>query len=155
MKKTLAVLVSLSLTPLAVAEEIGAVSTTFNLLSTNDKIVIEAFDDPKIPGATCYLSRAKKGGLKGSLGVAEDSSDASLACRQIGPINIPGDIKSGKSDGEKVFRKSTSILFKTMQVVRFYDAKRNTLVYLNYSDKLVDGSPKNSVSAIPIMPWKN
>ncbi len=156
MKKILTVsLFCLFISPLAVGEEIGSVSTTFNLLSANDKIVIEAFDDPRIAGATCYLSRAKKGGLKGSLGVAEDTSDASLACRQIGPIRLPEDIKSGKSDGEKVFKKSTSILFKTMQVVRFYDQRRNTLVYLTYSDKLIDGSPKNSVSAIPIMPWRN
>jgi len=136
------------------AEEIGSVSTTFKLLTANDKVVIEAFDDPDIQGATCYLSRAKKGGISGTLGVAEDPSDASLACRQTGSIDLPKDVRSGKNDGDKVFRKSTSILFKTMQVVRFYDKKRNTLVYLTYSDKLVDGSPKNSVSAIPIMPWK-
>jgi len=136
------------------AEEIGSVSTTFKLLGANNKIVIEAFDDPQIAGATCYLSRAKKGGISGSLGVAEDTSDASLACRQTGPINVPAEIKAGKLDGKKVFRKSTSILFKTLQVVRFYDKKRNTLIYLTYSDKLIEGSPKNSVSAIPVMPWK-
>ena len=136
------------------AEEIGSVSTTFKLLGANNKIVIEAFDDPQIAGATCYLSRAKKGGISGSLGVAEDTSDASLACRQTGPINVPPEIKSGKLDGKKVFRKSTSILFKTLQVVRFYDKKRNTLIYLTYSDKLIEGSPKNSVSAIPVIPWK-
>jgi len=151
---TLFICILLALPQAILAEEIGAVSTTFKLLTANDKVVIEAFDDPEIQGATCYLSRAKKGGIKGSLGVAEDPSDASLACRQVGPIKLPEDVKSGKRDGKKVFRKSTSILFKTMQVVRYYDKKRNTLVYLNYSDKLVDGSPKNSVSAIPIMPWK-
>jgi len=154
MKKFLAILACVSLSSIVVAEEIGVVSTTFKLLTANDKIVIEAFDDPEIPGATCYLSRAKKGGLSGTLGVAEDTSDASLACRQVGPINLPNDVKQGKRDGDKVFRKSISILFKTMQVVRYYDKKRNTLVYLTYSDKLVDGSPKNSVSAIPIIPWK-
>lgn len=135
------------------AEEIGSVSTTFKLVGANNRIVIEAFDDPQISGATCYLSRAKKGGISGSLGLAEDPSDASLACRQTGPIKLPSKVSSGKLDGKKVFRKSTSILFKTMQVVRYYDKKRNTLVYLTYSDKLVDGSPKNSISAIPIMPW--
>ena len=154
MKKVLAILACVSLSSIVVAEEIGTVSTTFKLLTANDKIVIEAFDDPEIPGATCYLSRAKKGGLSGTLGVAEDTSDASLACRQVGPINLPDDVIKGKRDGDKVFRKSISILFKTMQVVRYYDKKRNTLVYLTYSDKLVDGSPKNSVSAIPIMPWR-
>jgi len=136
------------------AEEIGSVSTTFKLLGANNKIVIEAFDDPQINGATCYLSRAKKGGISGSLGLAEDPSDASLACRQTGPINLSSEISSGKLDGDRVFRKSTSILFKSMQVVRFYDKKRNTLVYLTYSDKLVEGSPKNSISAIPILSWK-
>ncbi len=154
MKNILAILICISLSSIVVAEEIGTVSTTFKLLTANDKIVIEAFDDPKIPGATCYLSRAKKGGISGALGVAEDTSDASLACRQVGPINLSDDIREGKRDGDKVFRKSISLLFKTMQVVRYYDKKRNTLVYLTYSDKLVDGSPKNSVSAIPIMPWR-
>ena len=136
------------------AEEIGSVSTTFKILGANNKIVIEAFDDPQIKNATCYLSRAKKGGISGSLGIAEDPSDASIACRQVGPINLPEDIRSGKLDGEEVFKKNTSILFKTMQVVRYYDKKRNTLVYMTYSDKLVDGSPKNSISAIPIIPWR-
>ena len=136
------------------AEEIGSVSTTFKLLGANNKIVIEAFDDPDIPNATCYLSRAKKGGISGSLGLAEDPSDASIACRQVGPITLSKKIRSGKMDGEQVFKKNTSILFKKIQVVRFYDKKRNTLVYLTYSDKLIDGSPKNSISAIPILPWK-
>jgi len=136
------------------AEEIGSVSTTFKMLGSNDKIVIEAFDDPDISGATCYLSRAKTGGIKGSIGLAEDPSDASLACRQTGPITLNKDIKDGDEDGEKVFKKGTSILFKTLQVVRFYDKKRNVLVYLTYSDKVVEGSHKNSVSVIPVLDWK-
>ncbi len=135
------------------AEEIGRVSTTFKVLGANDKIVIEAFDDPDIPGATCYLSRAKTGGISGAIGVAEDRSDASLSCRQTGGIHLPQSVLSGKGDGRRVFKKSTSILFKKLQVVRFYDKKRNTLVYLTYSDKLVDGSPKNSISTIVIQPW--
>lgn len=155
MKKSIyMILVLIATYSVAQAEEIGSVSTTFKLIGANNKIVIEAFDDPEIKGATCYLSRAKKGGISGSLGVAEDTSDASLACRQTGPIVVPNEIKSGKLDGDKVFRKSTSILFKTLQVVRFYDKKRNTLIYLTYSDKLIEGSPKNSVSAIPVMPWR-
>jgi len=132
------------------AEEIGSVDTTFKLLGANHKIVIEAFDDPEIKGATCYLSRAKKGGITGSLGLAEDPSDASIACRQTGPIQLSDFIRSGKADGKQVFKKSTSILFKKIQVVRFFDAKRNVLIYLTYSDKLIDGSPKNSISAIPL-----
>ena len=136
------------------AEKIGEVSTTFKMLGANDKIVIEAFDDPDISGATCYVSRAKTGGIKGSIGVAEDKSDASLSCRQTGPITLPAKVVSGKWDGKRVFRKSTSLLFKKLQVVRFYDRKRNTLVYLTYSDKIVDGSPKNAISTIVVKPWR-
>lgn len=128
------------------AEELGSVSTVFKMLGPNDKIVIEAFDDPKVDGVTCYLSRAKRGGVAGGVGVAEDTSDASIACRQVGPINIKQQFK----EGEIVFQKDTSLLFKTMQVVRFHDKKRNVLVYLVYSDKIVEGSPKNSISAVPI-----
>ncbi len=135
------------LAPCAVAaEELGSVSTVFKMMGPNDKIVIEAFDDPKVNGVTCYLSRAKKGGISGGVGVAEDTSDASIACRQVGPITMVEAFK----DGEVVFKKDTSMLFKTMQVVRFWDHKRNVLVYLVYSDKLVEGSPKNSISAVAI-----
>lgn len=135
------------------AEEIGSVSTKFKILGANDKIVIEAFDDPEIPGATCYLSRAKTGGISGSVGVAEDTSDASIACRQIGPISLPEKVKNGHEDGKEVFKKSTSLLFKSLQVVRFYDPKRNVLIYLTYSDRIIEGSPKNSISIIPVTPW--
>jgi CreA protein len=135
---------------LSQAEEIGEVSTKFRLTGPNDKIVIEAFDDPKIPGATCYLSRAKTGGFSGAMGLAEDTSDASIACRQTGPIKLPEEITNGEEDGEEVFKERTSILFKTMQVVRFYDPKRRVIIYLTYSDRLVDGSPKNAISVVPI-----
>jgi CreA protein len=131
-------------------EELGEVSTKFRVLGPNDKIVIEAFDDPAVPGVTCYLSRAKTGGVGGAIGIAEDTSDASIACRQTGQVNLAEDILNKSRDGEEVFKQRTSILFKTMQVVRFYDAKRNTLVYMTYSDKLVDGSPKNSITAVPL-----
>lgn len=149
----LTMILLLSIAGSAVAEQIGSVSTKFKLLGANDKIVIEAFDDPEIPGATCYLSRAKTGGVSGVVGVAEDTSDASIACRQIGPITLPEKVKNGHEDGKEVFKKSTSLLFKTLQVVRFYDAKRNVLVYLTYSDRIIEGSPKNSISIIPITPW--
>jgi len=142
------------LLPAAHGEEIGDVRTKFKVLGANDRIVVEAFDDPDVQGATCYLSRAKTGGISGSIGLAEDTSDASLACRQTGKIVLPENVRSGKEDGSQVFRKSTSILFKTMQVVRFYDKKRNCLVYLTYSNKIIEGSPKNSISAIPIIDWK-
>jgi CreA protein len=140
----------LLLPSLAYGEVIGSVSTVFKLLGSNDKIVIEAFDDPKVEGVSCHLSRAKKGGIKGTIGLAEDPSNSSIACRQIGPIRIVKELK----EGEEVFSKSTSILFKTLHVVRFFDRKRHTLIYLVYSDKLVEGSPKNSLSTVPIMPWK-
>lgn len=133
------------------AEQIGEVTTTFKLLGANHKIVIEAFDDPKVAGVSCHLSRAKTGGIKGSLGLAEDTSDASIACRQVGPVKFLDKIE----DGEPVFSQRTSLLFKSMQVVRFFDQKRNTLVYLVYSDKVVDGSPKNSISTVPIQQWQS
>jgi len=135
--------------PAAMAEQVGEVSTAFKLLGANHKIVVEAFDDPKVEGVSCFVSRAKTGGISGSLGLAEDTSDASIACRQTGPVSFTDDLE----DGERVFRERTSILFKTMQVVRFHDKKRNTLVYLVYSDRLVDGSPKNAISAVAIQPW--
>jgi CreA protein len=135
----------------AVAEEIGEVSTTFNLLSPNSKIVIEAFDDPDVAGVTCHVSKAQTGGLKGAVGLAEDPSEASIACRQIGSIDVAK--LASLKNGDTVFKESRSLIFKKLQVVRFYDKKRNVLVYLAYSDKLIDGSPKNSISSVPVMRW--
>ena len=129
-----------------VAETVGDVSTTFKLLSPNDKVVVDVFDDPDVDGVACYLSHAKTGGYIGALGLAEDTSDASVACRQIGPIAFKGKIAMQ----EEVFNARTSFLFKHVRVVRMVDSKRNTLVYLVYSDKLIDGSPKNSVTAVPV-----
>ncbi len=144
---------ALLLSQVALAEEIGSVDTRFKWLGPDDKIVVEVFDDPQIPGVACYLSRAKTGGFKGAIGVAEDTSDASIACRQIGPIQLPDRVRSGKDDGEEVFRKRTSLVFKSMQVVRFYDRKRHVLVYLTYSDRVIEGSPKNSISVVPVQQW--
>ena len=134
----------------AAAEEIGSVDTVFKLLGPDHKIVVEAFDDPKIEGVACHLSRAKKGGISGALGLAEDPSDASIACRQVGPIRFKEEIEAG----EEVFSKKTSVVFKTLHVVRFLDDRRKVLVYLVYSDKLIEGSPKNSISTVPIMSWR-
>lgn len=131
------------------ADEIGSVDTVFQWLGPNHKIVIDAFDDPKVEGVTCYVSRSRTGGVKGALGLAEDTADASIACRQVGPIRIKEPFK----DGEEAFTERRSLLFKKLRVTRFFDKSRNTLVYLVYSDKLIEGSPKNSVSAVPIMPW--
>lgn len=134
-------------------EVIGSVSTRFKILGPNDKVVVEVFDDEDVPGVACYLSRAKTGGISGAVGVAEDTSDASIACRQIGPIKLSEEIRSGKLDGEEVFKKRTSLIFKSMQVVRFFDPRRQVLVYLTYSDRIIEGSPKNSISVVPIQPW--
>ncbi|AKF44316.1 CreA family protein [Pseudomonas syringae pv. syringae] len=131
------------------AEEIGQVSTVFKMVGPNDRIVVEAFDDPKVDGVTCYLSRAKTGGVRGGLGLAEDRAEASIACRQVGAIRFKETLK----DGDEVFKERTSLVFKTMQVVRFFDKKRNALVYLVYSDRVIEGSPQNAVTAIPILPW--
>jgi CreA protein len=127
----------------------GSVSTHFRLLGSNDKIVVDGFDDPKVQGVACHIARAETGGVKGELGLAEDTSDASIACRQVGPIKIVGELK----DGESVFDEHRSLVFKKLHVVRFFDRKRNVLVYVAYSDRVIEGSPKNSISTVPIMAW--
>src|SRR3954467_4835413 len=127
----------------------GAVNTRFRWLGPNDKIVIDGFDDPKVEGGAGHTARAQTGGVKGALGVAEDSSDASIACRQVGPIHIKGELR----DGERVFDERRSLVFKSLQVVRFMDRERNVLVYIAYSDRVIEGSPKNSISSVPVMPW--
>ncbi|HGM5996409.1 protein CreA [Serratia sp. 22278] len=137
----------------AQAEQVGSVDTVFKLLGPDHKIVVEAFDDPDVKNVTCYISRAKTGGIKGGLGLAEDTADAAISCQQVGPIELSDKIKNGKAEGDVVFQKRTSLVFKKLQVVRFYDTKRNSLIYLSYSDKVIDGSPKNAMSAVPIMPW--
>ena len=139
----------LLLPALARADVVGEVSTVFKWVGPNDKIVVEAFDDPKVEGVACYVSRARTGGISGSLGLAEDTSDASIACRQVGPVAFRGEL----TDGEEVFGRRASVLFKRIQVVRFHDETRNALVYLTYSDRLIDGSPQNSVSAVVMRDW--
>lgn len=136
------------------AEKIGAVDTDFKLIGPDNKIEIESFDDEGVSGVTCYISRAKTGGLSGAVGIAEDKADASLSCHQTGSITLSEKIKSGKEDGDDVFKKRTSLVFKSMQVVRFYDKKHNTLVYMVYSDRVLKGSPNNSITAVPILPWQ-
>ena len=124
-------------------------STVFKWLTPNDKLATYAIDDPEVEGVACHFTVPERGGVKGWLGIAEEVSDISLACRQIGPIHF----KNKFAQGEEMFRRRRSILFKKMQIVRGCDAKRNVLVYLVYSDKLIEGSPKNSTSSVPIMPW--
>ena len=128
------------------AETIGDVSTAFKLIGPDHKVVVDVFDDPRVSGVSCYLSRAKTGGIGGALGLAEDKAEASVACRQVGDIQFSGSIPQK----EEVFTERASILFKHVRVVRMVDAKRNALVYLVYSDRLIDGSPKNSVTAVPV-----
>lgn len=130
----------------AMAEQLGSVDTAFKLIGPDHKVVVEAYDDPKVRGVTCYVSRAKTGGISGGLGLAEDKAEASIACRQVGPISIVGTLKTQ----DEVFNQSLSILFKKLRIVRIVDQKRHALVYLTYSDKLIDGSPKNSVTAVPV-----
>lgn len=137
-------------TSLAQAETIGTVDTVFRMFSRDDDIIVEAFDDPHVDGVTCYLSRARKGGVKGMIGVAEDTSDASIECIRTGAIHVPEDIREGDRDGKRIFKKNTSLVFKSLQVSRFYDEDRDVLIYLVYSDKVVEGSPKNSVSCVKV-----
>ncbi|MCA1324019.1 CreA family protein [Herbaspirillum sp. alder98] len=133
----------------AAADTLAEVSTAFRWLGKNDRVVIEAYDDPKVVGVTCYVSRARTGGVKGSVGLAEDRSEASIACRQVAPVV---QFNGRLPEQEDVFTERMSILFKRLHVVRVVDVKRNTLVYLTYSDKLIDGSPMNAVTAVPIAP---
>ncbi len=128
------------------AETIGEVDTVFKLIGPDHKIVVDAYDDPKVAGVTCYVSRAKTGGIKGALGLAEDKSDASIACRQVGPIRIAEPLK----EQDEVFSERRSLLFKRLRVIRMVDRERHTLVYLTYTDKLIEGSPQNAVTAVPV-----
>jgi CreA protein len=132
------------------AEEIGCVSTTWRVWA-DDKICVSAFDDPKVPGVTCHLSHARTGGFKGTIGVAEDRSRFSIACRQVGPIAV--DLATLPME-EEAFSERTSLFFKETRVVRLVDRARRTLVYLAYSTKVVEGSPFNSLSSVPVMPWQ-
>lgn len=136
-----------SLMSLTHAEEIGSVDTAFKFLGPNHKVVVDAFDDPSVQGIACYISRAKTGGVKGAIGLAKDASRFSVACRQTGKIQF---IKPLPPQ-EEVFKESASFIFKHVRVVRMVDVKRNALVYLTYSDKLIDGSPDNAITAVAIL----
>ena len=129
------------------AEPIGDVDTVFKWIGPDHKIVVDAYDDPKVNGITCYVSRAKTGGLKGAFGVAEDTADASIACRQVGPVSFTGKKLEAQ---EEMFSERISLVFKHLRIVRMVDAKRNALVYLTYSDRVIEGSPKNSISVVPV-----
>ncbi|MDB5847571.1 MAG: hypothetical protein JWP29_1323 [Rhodoferax sp.] len=130
----------------AQAEQVGSVDTAFQWIGPDHKIVVEAYDDPKVGGVTCYVSRAKTGGIKGAVGLAEDKAEASIACRQVGPVTFTQPLPQR----EEVFNERLSVLFKKLRIVRMVDKSRNALVYLTYSDKLVDGSPMNAITAVAV-----
>jgi CreA protein len=143
-------ILALQATP-ARSDDIACLSTTFRFFGANDKVCVSGFDDPKVPGVACHISQARTGGVKGSLGLAEDPSRFSIACRQVGPISVD---LAKLSDEEQVYSERTSLFFKHTHVYRIVDKKRNTLVYIALSDKIVEGSPQNSISTVPIMPWE-
>ena len=133
-------------TTVARAEPVGEVDTVFKWIGPDHKIVVDAYDDPGVSGVTCYVSRARTGGIKGGLGLAEDKAEASIACRQTGPIAFPKPLRQQ----EEMFSERISLVFKKLRVVRMVDKPRNTLVYLTYSDRVIEGSPQNSVTAVPV-----
>lgn len=134
----------------ALAENIGCVTSSWKLIGANHKVCVQAFNDPKVQGVSCHISQAKKGGISGALGLAEDPSQFSIACRQVGPIVI----KEKLPEQETAFSSDISLFFKETRVTRLFDAKRNTLVYVAISRKFIDGAPANSLSTVPIMPWQ-
>src|SRR5436190_23771366 len=144
------VLAMVSATGAARADDPPCVSTTFRFVGANDKVCVSVFDDPKVAGVACHISQARTGGIKGSFGLAEDPSRFSIACRQVGPISA--DIAKLPEE-EAVYSERTSVFFKHTHVFRMVDKKRNTLVYMAISDKIIEGSPQNSISTVPIMPW--
>ena len=149
MKSLLPLLAALALATAASAEEIECSTTAWKLIGANHRVCVSAYDDPKIPGVTCHISQARTGGVKGSLGLAEDPSQFSLACRQIGPITLPAKLP----DDEVVFTEDTSLLFKETKIHRFFDRKRNVLIYLAISRRVIEGAPANAISTVPIQPW--
>jgi CreA protein len=143
------ILVFVFLSQAVQAEDIGCITTTWKLIGSNHKICVQAFDDPKVQGVSCHISQAKTGGIAGAFGVAEDPSQFSIACRQIGPIIINEKLPQE----ETAFTEGTSLFFKETKVSRMFDEKRNTLIYVAISRKLIEGAPANSISTVPIMPW--
>lgn len=131
------------------ADNVGCVTTAWKLIGANHKVCVDAFQDPKVRGVTCHVSQARTGGVSGSLGLAQDPSQFSLACRQTGPIVLPAKLPKE----ETVFSEDTSILFKETRIVRMWDEVHRTLVYLAISRKLIEGAPANSLSTVPVMPW--
>lgn len=146
MRRLAAACLALLLAGAVRADEIGSVDTVFKFIGPDHKIVVEAYDDPGVEGVTCYISRARTGGIKGAFGLAEDKSEASIACRQVGPISVPNPIRAQ----EEIFSERISLIFKRLRIVRMVDPQRHSLVYLTYSDRLIEGSPQNSVAVVAV-----
>jgi len=144
--RTAVALLLLAIAQTGRGEPIGEVDTVFKLIGPDHKIVVDAYDDPMVRGVTCYVSRAKTGGIKGAIGLAEDKAEASIACRQTGPIAFSKPLPQQ----DEVMNERISLLFKKLRVVRMVDKARNTLIYLTYSDRVIEGSPQNSVTAVPV-----
>jgi len=136
--------------PAQADNQVGCVTTAWKIIGANHKVCVQAFGDPKVPGVTCHVSQARTGGISGALGLAEDPSQFSLACRQTGPITLPEKLPKD----EVVFSEDTSLVFKETRIVRLWDEKNRTLVYVGISRKLIDGAPANSVSTVPVMGWR-
>ena len=148
-KAALLVTLALLTSAATLADQVGCVTTEWKLIGANHKVCVESFNDPKVPGVTCHVSQARTGGVSGSLGLAQDPSQFSLACRQTGPITLPEKLPKEAT----VFAEDTSILFKETRVVRLWDETNRTLVYLAISRKLINGAPANSIPTVPVMPW--
>src|SRR5215218_8978897 len=131
------------------ADVIFKKSTVWRALTPDDKLVVYGIDDPVVEGVACHYTTPEKGGVSGTLGLAEEVSDISLSCRQVGPVRF----KEKFEQGAVVFSERRSLIFKRMRIVRGCDAKRNVLVYMVFSDRPIEGSPKNSTSSVPLMPW--
>ncbi len=131
------------------AEEVDCVTTSWKLIGANHKVCVQAYDDPKVKGVSCYMSQAKKGGLSGTFGLAEDPAQFSLDCRQVGKIIIDSKLP----EQEVAFSEDTSLVYTETRVNRISEEKRNTLIYRAISRKVIDGAPANSISTVPIMPW--
>ena len=126
-------------------------TTVWRMLSPDATLATFVIDDPSVQGVACYFTVPKVGGWSGWAGFAEERSETSIACRQVGPITIT----SKFSQGDEIYRERRSLFWKKMRIVRGCDAQRNVLVYLAYSDRLIEGSPQNSTSTVPLMPWGN
>ena len=149
---TLILTIIMTSTALADSREVGALSTAFKLIGPNHKIIISAFDDPKVKGVTCYVARPKTGGIKGGLGLAEDPSIVSVSCAQTGPITFKGKIDADES-GEEVFDESRSIIFKTLSINRLYDKVNGSLLYVARTTKIIEGSPITALSVVAPISW--